>query len=325
MANNTGFFYDRIRFILEYFEFVIGIIGVIGNALVIIVFSRKTLRKYSYSFYCLIMAISDICLMSYIFMEWSGYYFGAYLEKAAPLFCKIVRLIPYYFTDFSIHLLTIIAIDRMLTIVYPRRFLIIKKRWFQSLIVTILMLIIALANIIIPLNSNLIEANSNNLSQAIRICAIAPEIINIEIWVSITNFVLVNFIINNWLNIKTIRFIMASRKRVNSSLSSRDRKFAICSICLNLASMTFKLPFFICLLIIGYSSNISIDEIKLIVKITSIITYLDNGFSFFINIAVNTIFYKEFIELFGIKKVVSNGIHNKTANNNLKTITNNSL
>ena len=117
-----------------------------------------------------------------------------------------------------------------------------------------------------------------------------------------------NLIINNWLNIKTIRFIKASRKRVNgnatnrnSSLSSRDRKFAICSICLNLASMVSRLPFYICLVIVGYA-DFSYDLISLIIKIAGTITYFDNSFSFFVNMYVNSLFYDEFLRLFGIKK-----------------------
>ena len=309
MENSTRLVSERKRFIFEYVEFVMGIIGVIGNSLVILVFSRKPLRKYSYSFYCIIMAISDICLMSYIFIEWIGYKFDAYLDATTPLFCKIVRFIPFYFADFSINLLTLIAIDRMLTIVYPNRFLMTKKRWFQILIVAISALIVVLVNIIIPLYFDLIEVNTTNSSQTIRICTIEPGILNTEMWITITNVLLVNIIINNWLNIKTIRFIMASRRRVkaarNSSSSLRDRKFAICSVCLNLGSMIFKLPFYISLLIIGYS-NMSFEEITLIVKITSIITYIDNGFSLFINIMVNSLFYIEFLRLFGFRKSTSN-------------------
>ena len=301
----------NLTIIFDYFKLVIGIIGVIGNVLVIIVFSRQSLRQYSYSFYCLIMAISDICFMSYTFIEWIGSNLGANLLTVGPIFCKIAKFIPYYFSDFSIHLLTLIAIDRMLTIVYPKRFLVIKKRWFQSLIVSILALIVVSTNIIIPLYYNLIEINQANSSQTIRICTIDPKYLNIEMWITIPNFVLINVIINNYLNIKAIRFIMASRRRINgkainrnNSLSSRDRKFAICSVCLNLASMISKLPFFICLVIVSYA-NISFEELNLIIRIASTITYIDNGFSFFINMYVNSLFYEEFLRLFKFIKIRS--------------------
>ena len=299
--------------IFEYIEFVIGIIGLIGNIFLIIVFSREPLRKYSYSFYCLIMAISDICYMTYIFIEWSEIILGASLLTKGPFFCKLSKFIPYYFADFSIHLLTLISIDRMVTIVYPRQFLMIKKRWLQSLIVTILALIVLSKNIIIPLYSNIIEINVTNSSQTIRDCTVESRILDIEMWITIPNFVLLNIIINNCLNIKTIRFIMTSRRRVSgnathSSLSIRDRKFAICSVCLNLVSMISKLPFYIGLLIVG-NANLSIEEISSIIKITGTFAYIDNGFSFFINMFVNSLFYDEFLRLFGLRKSPLNTIN----------------
>ena len=313
MENNTSLVYDRILSAFQYIQFVFGIIGAIGNVLVIIVFSQKSLRKYAYSFYCLIMAISDIGFMSYTFIDWIGFNFGAKLELVGTFFCKIVYLIPSFFADFSTHLLTIIAIDRMISIVYSRRLLFIQKRWFQSLIVAISALFVMSKHIILPLYSNIIEIPITNSSQTIRVCKVVPDtILNIHTCITLAFFVLVNIIINNWLNIKAIRFIMASRKRVNgnsnsrnSCLSIRDRKFAVCSICLNLASMILKLPFFLAFLIIGYS-NLSYKEIILIIKITGTFAYIDNGFSFFINMYVNSLFYEEFLRLFGFR---SNSIH----------------
>ena len=297
-----------LSYIFEYIQLVTGIIGVVGNVFVIIVFSRKSLRKYSYSFYCLIMAISDICFLSYIFIDWIGFTFGANLLTVGPFFCKLAKFIPYFFSEFSVYLITIIAIDRMLTIIYPRRFLVIKKRWFQSLIVAILAVFVVGKNLIIQIYYDIIEIPITNSSHTIRDCFVPAEIRNINMWTTISMFILMNLIINNWLNIKTIRFIMASRKRVtgnansrNSSLSSRDRKFAICSVCLNLASMISKLPFYICLVIVGYA-EFSYDLISLIIKIAGTITYIDNSFSFLVNMYVNSLFYNEFLLLFGIKK-----------------------
>ena len=117
-----------------------------------------------------------------------------------------------------------------------------------------------------------------------------------------------NVIFNNWLSIKTIRFILASRRRVivnanrNRSLASRDRKFAICSVFLNLACMVFKLPFSLSVVILSYS-NKSFDEIYSITRITGTINNMDNGFSFFINMIVSSLFYDEFLRLFGLRKL----------------------
>ena len=309
MDINTSVF-----FIFEYILFAIGIIGFIGNVFVIIVFSRKSLRKYSYSFYCLIMAISDICFLSYTFKDWSAQIFGAKLELVGTLICKIVFLLPSYFDDFSTHILTIISIDRMISIVYSRRFTIIKKRWFQSLVVAIVALLVLSRHLILPIYANIIEVNQTNSSQSNRDCTTEPGILKIDTSITIALYVIENLILNNWLNIKTIRYIMASRRRVyenansnrNSPLSSRDRKFAICSVTLNLASMVSKLPFFFAFLY----SNLTLKDIRLVLKITGTIAFIENGFSFFINMYVNSLFFDEFLSLFGFRKSTSNVIHN---------------
>ena len=224
--------YDRISYIIEYFQFAFGLIGVTGNILAIIVFSRSSLSKYSYSFYCRTMAISDIILMAYGFIDWAAYNLGADLLTVGQLSCKLLKYFRVYFGGISIHLLTIIAIDRMLTIVYPSRFAVIKKRWFQYLVVAVLACFIVPTCIIVLIYYQLIEIRLTNSSQPIRLCFLQTYISNIQMWIIISSFIVLNIFINNFLNVKTIRFIMASRRRVvasgrNSSLSSRDRKFAI--------------------------------------------------------------------------------------------------
>lgn len=319
--------YQKTLLIFGYVELVIGIVGLLGNIFIIIVFSSKSLRNYSYSFYCRMMAISDICLMIFPIIDWVGYNLGANLITVSRIFCKIVEFIPAYFGGFSINMLTMIAIDRMVTIVYPNRFMVMKKRWFQCLMIAIVIIIVLSTSIITALNYDLIELNQPNSSQSIRLCVISsPELNAIEIWIVLVYFMTLNIVINNILNIKTILYILTSRRRVNEnvtnrhrSLSSRDRKFFICSICLNVASLVFKLPFFISILIVNYS-NLSVEKISLIMKITGTLTYIDDGFSFFVNLLVNTLFYNEFLKLFGFRKSQSND--NRIQNNNSNNITN---
>ena len=278
-------------------------------------------EKYAYSFYCLIMAISDIFYMTYTYIDWTGYIFGAKLELVGTIFCKLVYMIPNYFDDFSTHLLSIISIDRMITIVYPRRFLVIKKRWFQSLVVGIVALIVFSRHLIVPIYAKITEVNQTNSSQTNRNCATESGILKIDTGITIAIYIIENLIINNWLNIKAIRFIMASRRRVmngnsntnNGSLSSRDRKFAVCSISLNLVSMITKLPFFIAFLY----SNLTLKDISLAIKITGTTAFIENGFSFFINMYVNSLFYEEFLSLFGYRKSTSTYV---VHNNNDKVV-----
>lgn len=112
MENNTSninLVYGRILFIFEYIHLVIVLIGFIGNVFSIIIFSRRSLSKYSYSFYSRAMAISDVFLAFSSLIDWIGYNFGAHLEALGPFFCKIIEFMSFYFAGFSIHMLTIIS------------------------------------------------------------------------------------------------------------------------------------------------------------------------------------------------------------------------
>jgi hypothetical protein len=236
MENSTNSVNQQASIIIGYFQLLIGVIGEVGNVLAIIIFSRNSLRKYSYSFYCLVLAFNDIAYLLQTFISWSAYNLNADLTTAAAFLCPLTAFIPYYFGTLSTFLLTMIAVDRTLTIVYPRKFIIFKKRWFQIVIVVILAVIDLLINILVPLKYRIAELKLGNSSITIRNCQMQPNFLAIQMWITLIIFILLNVIINNYLNIKTILFIRASRRRVagnngrTSSSSVRDRKFAICSM-----------------------------------------------------------------------------------------------
>ena len=111
---------QQASIIIGYFQLLIGVIGEVGNVLAIIIFSRHSLRKYSYSFYCLVLAFTDIAYLLQTFISWSAYNLNADLTTAAAFLCPLTAFIPYYFGTLSTFLLSMIAVDRTLTIVYPR-------------------------------------------------------------------------------------------------------------------------------------------------------------------------------------------------------------
>jgi hypothetical protein len=151
--------------VFGYFELIIGLVGVIGNILVIIVFSRQSLKNYTYSFYSRAMAISDICLMSFPIIDWVGSNLGANLITVTQIVCKIIEFMPPFFGLFSLNMLTLIAIDRMVTVVYPKRFIIMKNRLFQYIIIMIVILLVLLASILTPLSYTIVEIKQIHLTR----------------------------------------------------------------------------------------------------------------------------------------------------------------
>ena len=242
--------YLQISYILQNIQLIVSAIGIIGNILVFIVYYRPDLNKHSYSFYCRAMAISDIGLLICYIKTWALYILDANLDTVSPFFCSISQYLPNFFGGLSITMLTLIASDRMITIVYSNRFAFIKKCWFQWLTVLICIVYNLSVNLLTPLNNYIMDiGQSISSSQSIKICILDANLVVTQMWIILGNFLLFNIIINNVLNIKMILFIVSSRRRVSRNLgnmrnsAARDRKFAITSIGLNLACMVLKLPF----------------------------------------------------------------------------------
>ena len=118
--------YQQVTYILLNVQMIEAIIGIIGNIFVFIVFSRPNLKKHSYSFYCRVMATTDIGVFLYCFRNWAAYFLDANLDVVSPFFCSISQFVIYILGGVSFVMLTLISADRMVTIVYPNRFTFIK-------------------------------------------------------------------------------------------------------------------------------------------------------------------------------------------------------
>ena len=300
--------YQQVTYIFQCIQLIVSVIGIIGNILEFIVFSRPNLKKHAYSFYCRVMAIIDIGVLVFSLKNWASYVLEANLDIVSPFFCSISQLVIYTLVGQSILTLTFITADRMLTIVYSNRITFLKKRWFQWLIIFIGIVYNVLINLMPLINIRLVEIDlGTNSSQTIKLCFLEPQIIVNQTWIHLANFFFLNILVNNILNVKIIWFIVSSRRKMarnSSNLShstNRDRKFAITSIGLNLTCMILKLPLTISMLIIN-TTVFSLDQITEIQTIVITIGILDNCFSFLINFFVNSIFHDEFLALIGIRK-----------------------
>ena len=304
MLNNTELnIYQKITLIFSFIQLVLCILGLIGNILAISVFSRSPLRRQSYSFYCRIMAYSDNVLLLYTFKNWSDLTLDANLELLSPFFCRFSEFVPHIAGYISHWMLALVSIDRLVVIVYPNRYKIFQKSWFQIALVSIVVLYAVLANVQMPLNYQL-----EIINQTLAVCYLPTEFQYNSSLLIMINAILVNLVLNNIIHVKIVSSIRASKKKVNRishrrvRTTIRDRKFALNSIALNIASCLFKIPFAIGLYTSAYY-NMSKDQHKMIYTITGALLIIDMGDLFYINAIVNSIFYREFRKMVRFKTV----------------------
>lgn len=298
--------------LIQNLQLIVGIIGIVGNILTIFVFRRKALRDYSYSFYIRSMAFSDTVMLTHTIKHWFALVLNLDIELTSPIICILSEYQPFVAGTFSIWMITLISIDRLAAVVYPNRTPpIIKQRWFQATLVAILLIYSLLTHLILPLNYELIELNTSNATTFV--CTAKKEILNINVWIFLANFLVANVLINCVVNYKLISYIFASRRKFfklyfpqrdryfNTPTYLRDRKFAFTSIGYSLLCIICKVSF--SMGILASNHLISEPDLSILMFTLSVsIVILNNSASFFVNLFINSLFHDEFYSMLSLRK-----------------------
>ena len=98
------------------------ILGLIGNITSLIIFSQKSMKKYTTFRYLFLLSIIDICSLytgcSQIMLD---VYFEIDIRLINEFSCKVQSFLVYFFTHLSSMLLAIMSIDRTITITFKLR------------------------------------------------------------------------------------------------------------------------------------------------------------------------------------------------------------
>lgn len=307
-------YYQQLNYIFQNVEIAFGFLGLLNQLLIICVFQRKHLRTYSYAFYSILMTLWDVILCLQAFRHWTAFMFDADIYLVTQFFCTIGEYLPYIAATSSLWILIFISLDRLVTIVYSNRFQLLKKRWFQAVLVMIVIVCNLLIYIQFPLNYKLIIINGTNQTA----CSIPYNVFNIQIWIFLVNVLLILGVFINILNFKMIRYLIKTRNGLNLNNTNRrsvirDRKFAFSAIGLNFANFLSKIPFGISLLASNYLA-LSRDQVKLLFTLCVTLGCLYYALSFPIYMLVNSIFYDEFFKMIGLRKNGnSNSLNNRLA------------
>ena len=288
-TNNNLNVYKTITLFIQSLQTLIGVLGITGNVLTILVLHRKHMKKYSYSLYLTVVALAQIAVLAHTFRHWLRVFSFVDLDLISPLFCKLDDYLPFVSGNISMWTISLISADRMLTIVYPRtRFkLFIKRRSFQITMIGFISALSLILYLHLPINKRLLV-----------VCYLPNNILAFNSIFSFFNIVACFLVVNMTLDVKMIRNIIASRKKTpNRSRSmTRDRKFAICAIAINISSLMFRFPIAIGFMLPGLL-NLAPDQLEMTLTICITIVCFENADLFFIHMALNSIFYREFVSM----------------------------
>jgi hypothetical protein len=267
--------------------------GLIGNLIVLVVFSTKALEKFPPRNIYRILVILDSFTLTYgitnDFLVWS---------EESELLCRLDLYLRVAFS--APYLLVFISIEKFITIRYPHTKT-IKNQKFQMIII----LIIIACNLIVyhPIfYLNSFKKQINNTDRHYEIECNGEEFQKIFGTLDLIYYGVVPFVLMLIFSILLISTIVQSRLRILRLTNQRDRnrlkkdiQFAISSIFMNLSYLLIYLPAGIYPFILN---ELSTDLYYNVFVSLVYINYCDH---FYILFCFNSVFRYRVLILFGLK------------------------
>lgn len=324
-------------FLEEYLYFsslLILVLGIPGNILLFVMYSRHRLRPLSFSLYFRLIALVDFFITLNWLKIFVRYRFDFYIEDISLFLCKTISYAIYCAGPISSWHLIAISIDRLVSIAFPRRFLFFHKRSFQILVIIVIFVFNMTYYVALLVDFNLVESTTpnhnretDNQTDDVFITTYNLCIMNMELlyWIDLLNSSVLPFIFMILTTSITIRCIIKSRSRITIPPStpttsnggnychqvrgslSRDAKFSLTSISLNVLFLVLNLPNQVFALYLSFNDQLDTDElwIKLVGFTVLGLFYANHAFGFYVQLAFNGVLRRETLKLLGMRPSVA--------------------
>lgn len=300
-----------LNMVFDYFSLTVVVLGLPGNLLMFVVFSRKSLIKLSVSVYFRVMAFTNLYICIAWFMQILEYKLDIEWDLLSWFLCKTSNFGCYLASSMSSWLFVTAILDRYVVITQPARLIFILKPRIPWIVVAFLFLYNFGFYLYIYIDSNLhvIIDNSTNFTR----CDWPSEMLYSLL--DLINSVVLPLLIMIVATAATFFAVFNSRRRLDAfqhtnSLSShsnqkqtrsRDIKFGVTMSILNLVFIFLNSPDSILNALSQYQLlNMDPFIYSLAYKICSYLFYLLCAITFYLQVAVNVLVRKEFYSLFNL-------------------------
>lgn len=282
---------DYYRHVFTPINISLIIVGLLGNSVAILVYSRKKMRKFSISTYFRAIAAAHIIInLDWLFDILKSDFQTRILDRYA-LTCKLAvfvsRMLPSIATWFE----ALAALDRLFTALDPTRFYFIKKTRFQlTAIVLVLVLNISFyAHLFIDTE---FDARQNGYAR----CHIVNEQEKLDEWLEVAIACVIPLALMFVSSVITLfRVVRCPQKITGSSRLGRNRmrdlKFGITLVCVNLTLLLLTTPFRVILFFRTSMIQNTRDQLTRFILASIIYTIYEAFYSisFYIQLLVNRV------------------------------------
>ena len=281
---------EDFSFAIYLIQAIIIAIGLIGNIISIIVFSRKTFRANSISTYCISLAICECMSIFELIVDIIHLVYNVKAADQNDTNCKIINYIPTQLSTIQACILVAFSVDKLLSM---KSVQIIKKKWFQFSIVASIVLINVLIYIYLPILIRRREKYPGEFFCDITTIGFYKEFIIVNllescllpfIIMSITSILSIRLLINSRNCVEKVNGIVMKRRR------SRDRKYVISSVAFNIMFIILKLPLMFSFTLSAFFSYYDLY----VFRVSFLLNAINVSSSFLVHFATNSLFRREF-------------------------------
>ena len=290
-------------------------IGLIGNIISIIIFSRKTFRNNSISTYCIALSINEFLSLFRFATSLGNIAFNVNLQDQSDILCRVYNYITTVHSSVQPLILVAFSIDKLLSM-RTSSIAILKKKWFQCSVVATIVLFNILLYLPLPILIKRREVVPGRVICDLNTIGFLPTFMILVV----LETCLVPFIIMIGSSIITIRLLIKSRNSVarNGNVSkdrkSRDNKYAVSSVSFNIMFLVFRSPVMVYYTLFAFYNYYNVYFFNF----SLFLMYLNSASFFFIHLVSNSLFRREFLVLIGLVK--RNGEVSSNTNNRAITL-----
>ena len=292
MANFNGL----IIFMKYVFPPLTFLVGIIGNTLGCVVLMHKDLINIGPRDTYVYLFIADTFYLLQIIVSNLQYSYNLNLSTVSNIACKVWNYFNYSFAIISCWLIVYISLDRFISINKPAwRFALRNRR--NQLIWFLFVIIVALVYYV-PAELYFKLFHLPNNQTFIISCGFTDN--NALLLISYMDLgirVILPFILMVLFTLGLIYSLYESRKRINENFLAeenhtfhKETKLAVTSICLNVIYMATQLPVSITIF--------AVDLTDMYYQFSFYVFFLGYAVNFFIILATNSLFRKQFFKLF---------------------------
>ena len=290
---------QSFKFAITTIEAAIIAIGIVGNLISIIIFSRKTFRSNSISTYCIALSIFDCAILIQLIVDIYSLMYGKYLPDQSNELCKFVFSTTTFLASIQPWITVAFSLDKLLSM-RANAIAILKKKCFQWTIVAGIVIVSVCLYLYIAIAIRLGEIFPGYFICDLTSLSLFKEYMIIILLESC----LIPFIAMLIISILTIRMLIKSRNSVerignmSKDRRSRDKKYAISSMTLNIMFIICRLPGSTFYILFSFYSYFDLY----LYSFSSLLFYLNSSLGFFVHMLTNSLFRREFLMICRFKR-----------------------